>query len=47
MKVEEFLKSIVALLSRGGPRILIGLVGKPGVGKSTLVEKIKNQFSGD
>ena len=47
MKVEEFLKSIDALLSRGGPRILIGLVGKPGVGKSTLVEKIKNQFPGD
>ena len=47
MKVEEFLKSIDTLLSASGPRILIGLVGKPGVGKSTLVEKIKNQFPGD
>ncbi len=47
MKVEEFLKSIDALLSADGPRILIGLVGKPGVGKSTLVEKIKNRFPGD
>ena len=47
MKVEEFLKSSDALLSTGGQRILVGLVGKPGVGKSTLVEKIKNRFPGD
>lgn len=46
MRVEEFLSNIDTLLSEDRPRILIGIVGKPGVGKSTLVEKIKERFPG-
>jgi pantothenate kinase len=47
VRVEEFLNYIDTLLLEDRPRMLIGLVGKPGAGKSTLVEKIKNRFPGD
>ncbi len=47
MKVNDFLENIDQLLVGDGPRVLIGIVGKPGVGKSTLVERIKERFPGD
>ena len=47
MQVEQFLSTIQELLDGNNSRILLGLVGKPGVGKSTLVERIKLDFPGD
>ena len=47
MRVNEFLESIDQLLLGDSPRALIGIVGKPGVGKSTLVERINSRFPGD
>ena len=35
------------MLQGDNPRILIGIVGKPGAGKSTLVDTIKIQFPSD
>lgn len=47
MQVEQFLSNIYALLKRDDPRILMGVVGKPGAGKSTLVDTIKQRFHSD
>lgn len=46
MKVDEFLGSIEKILLQNGPRTLIGIVGKPGIGKSTLVERVKAEYPG-
>lgn len=47
MRVEEFLTYIETLLLVDRPRMLIGLAGKPGAGKSTLADIVKNRFPGD
>ena len=46
MKVDEFLGGIEKILLQNGPRTLIGIVGKPGIGKSTLVERVKVEYPG-
>jgi pantothenate kinase len=46
VKVDEFLGSIEKILLQNGPRTLIGIVGKPGIGKSTLVERVKAEYPG-
>jgi pantothenate kinase len=44
MSIELLFEQIQSLLNGQSPRSLIGIVGKPGAGKSTVVEQIKNRF---
>jgi putative protein kinase ArgK-like GTPase of G3E family len=41
MSIELLFKQIQSLLDGQSPRTLIGIVGKPGAGKSTVVEEIQ------
>jgi pantothenate kinase len=41
---EEVFARIDSLLASDAPRIIIGIVGKPGSGKSTLVKKIGKRY---
>ena len=41
---EEVFARIDELISSKAPRIIVGIVGKPGSGKSTLVKKIGKQY---
>jgi len=45
MSVQLLLAEIAALLDGSKPRTIIGIVGKPGAGKSTVVAEIQKQFS--
>ncbi len=47
MQVEQFLNTIQNLLDGNNSRVLIGIIGKPGAGKSTLVDTIKKRFPSD
>ena len=42
--MELLFEQIQSLLDGQSPRTLIGIVGKPGAGKSTVVEQIQNKF---
>lgn len=44
MSVQHLAEEINALLHSDKPRTIIGIVGKPGAGKSTVVAEIQNQF---
>ena len=44
MSIELLFEQIQSLLDGQSPRTLIGIVGKPGAGKSTVVEQIQNKF---
>jgi pantothenate kinase len=44
MSIELLFKQIQSLLDGQSPRTLIGIVGKPGAGKSTVVEEIQKRF---
>jgi len=44
MSMELLFEQIQSLLDGQSPRTLIGIVGKPGAGKSTVVEQIQNKF---
>jgi pantothenate kinase len=44
MSIELLLEQIQSLLDGERPRTLIGIVGKPGAGKSTVVEEISKKF---
>ena len=44
---KELIVRIDNLLSRRSGRVIIGIVGKPGVGKSTLVEFLVKNYPGD
>ena len=44
MQVSDLLTEIKEALESNGKRTLIGIVGKPGAGKSTVVEAIKERF---
>ena len=45
MSIELLFEQIQTLLDSQNTRSLIGIVGKPGAGKSTVVEQIENKFS--
>lgn len=45
MSIELLFEQIQTLLDSQSTRSLIGIVGKPGAGKSTVVEQIENKFS--
>ena len=44
MEIAEFLDLIDQTLKSTTHRVLIGVVGKPGAGKSTVVESVKKRF---
>ena len=44
MSIELLFDQIQSLLDGESPRTLIGIVGKPGAGKSTVVEEISKKF---
>jgi pantothenate kinase len=44
IKLPDFLSQIDELLTGAAPRTLIGIVGKPGSGKSTLVDLVRERF---
>ena len=44
MSIELLVEQIQSLLDGQSPRTLIGIVGKPGAGKSTVVEEIQKRF---
>ncbi len=44
MSVNLLVEQIKTLLEGSSPRTIIGIVGKPGAGKSTVVAEIQNQF---
>lgn len=44
MSIELLVEQIQSLLASQSPRTLIGIVGKPGAGKSTVVEEIQKRF---
>ena len=44
MRIELLFEQIQSLLDGESPRTLIGIVGKPGAGKSTVVEEISKKF---
>jgi pantothenate kinase len=44
MSIELLVEQIQSLLNGQNPRTLIGIVGKPGAGKSTVVEEISKKF---
>ena len=44
MSIELLFEQIQSLLDGQSPRTLIGIVGKPGAGKSTVVEQIQNKY---
>ena len=44
MSIELLFKQIQSLLDGQSPRTFIGIVGKPGAGKSTVVEEIQKRF---
>jgi pantothenate kinase len=44
MSIELLFEQIQSLLDSQSPRTLIGIVGKPGAGKSTVVEQIQDKF---
>jgi pantothenate kinase len=44
MSIELLFEQIQSLLNGQNPRTLIGIVGKPGAGKSTVVEEISKKF---
>jgi pantothenate kinase len=44
MSIELLFQQIQSLLNGQNPRTLIGIVGKPGAGKSTVVEEIAKRF---
>ncbi|MCX6453623.1 MAG: nucleoside/nucleotide kinase family protein [Actinobacteria bacterium] len=45
MSVQLLVEEIASLLQGSKPRTMIGIVGKPGAGKSTVVTEIQKQFS--
>lgn len=45
MSVQLLVEEIETLLQGSKPRTMIGIVGKPGAGKSTVVTEIQKQFS--
>ena len=47
MSVDLLVEEINTLLHGNNPRTIIGIVGKPGAGKSTVVSEIQNRFSAD
>jgi len=47
MSVQLLVEEIELLLQGSKPRTIIGIVGKPGAGKSTVVSEIQNRFSAD
>ena len=44
MGIELLFQQIQSILDGQNPRTLIGIVGKPGAGKSTIVEEIQKRF---
>ena len=44
MGIELLFQQIQSILEGQNPRTLIGIVGKPGAGKSTVVEEIQKRF---
>ena len=44
MGIELLFQQIQSILDGQNPRTLIGIVGKPGAGKSTVVEEIQKRF---
>ncbi|CAB4741159.1 MAG: nucleoside/nucleotide kinase family protein [Actinobacteria bacterium] len=44
MSIELLFEQIQSILNGQNPRTMIGIVGKPGAGKSTVVEKIAKRF---
>ena len=44
MSIELLFEQIETLLHSDRPRSIIGIVGKPGAGKSTVVEEIQSRF---
>jgi len=44
MSIELLFEQIETLLQSDRPRSIIGIVGKPGAGKSTVVEEIQSRF---
>jgi uridine kinase len=44
MSIELLFEQIQSLLNGQSPRSLIGIVGKPGAGKSTVVSEIEKRF---
>jgi pantothenate kinase len=44
MSIELLFKQIQSLLAGQSPRTVIGIVGKPGAGKSTVVDEIQKRF---
>jgi len=47
MSVDLLVEEINTLLHGNNQRNIIGIVGKPGAGKSTVVSEIQNRFSAD
>ncbi len=47
MSIELLFEQIQSLLDGQNPRTLIGIVGKPGAGKSTVVEQIEKKYRPD
>ena len=47
MSIEFLFEQIQSLLDGQNPRTLVGIVGKPGAGKSTVVEQIEKKYRPD
>ena len=47
MSIELLFEQIQSLLDGQNPRTLVGIVGKPGAGKSTVVEQIEKKYRPD
>ena len=45
MSIDLLFEQIQSLLESQGPRSIIGIVGKPGAGKSTVVLEIEKKFT--
>lgn len=47
MRLDEFFSEIERTLASNVPRVIFGVIGKPGAGKSTVSQKVKERFPED
>lgn len=47
VRLDEFFSEIERTLASNVPRVIFGVIGKPGAGKSTVSQKVKERFPED